>query len=142
MRALDGLFEGLAALRSGRRGLALLAWSVVTWVFVVGYYWAMLWAFTDRPPLVQGAFLTCAIGLGMAVPAAPGAMGVFHAFAEAALVQPFGMAKEVAVSIAFAAHALQYILQCLLGLVGMARESLSLVWVQREVARVGAEEGE
>ncbi len=123
---LDGLLDGLAALRSPRRLVALLAWSVVTWGLVVGYYWAMLWAFRDRPPLVQGSFLTCAIGLGMAIPSAPGAVGVFHSVAEYALHLPFGVSKEEALTIAFASHAFQYLLSCGLGLIGLARLGLSL----------------
>lgn len=132
-RTLDGLFEGLAPLRSGRRGLALLLWSIVAWACVVGHYWSMLWAFLEQPPFVAGVFLTCAVGLGMAVPSAPGAMGVFHAFAEGALVIPFGVPESQAVTIAFAAHAFQYGMMCLLGLVGLARESLSLRWVRSRV---------
>jgi uncharacterized protein (TIRG00374 family) len=133
-QSLDGLFEGLAPLRSGRRGLALLAWSVVAWAFVVGHYWAMLHAFLDCPSLVEAGFLTSAAGLGMAVPSAPGAVGVFHAFAESALVLPFGVPKNQAITIAFTTHAYQYILMCLLGLVGLARESISLGWVRARVA--------
>jgi uncharacterized protein (TIRG00374 family) len=123
---LDGLLDGLAVLRSPRRVFALLAWSVVTWVFVVGYYWALLWAFLDRPPLVQGSFLTCAVGLGMAVPAAPGAMGVFESVARYALELPFGVPEEWAIAVAIASHAFQYILSNLMGLIGLAQLGLSL----------------
>lgn len=129
---LDGLLDGLAALRSLRRLAALFAWSILTWAFVVGYYWAMLWAFLDRPSLVQGSFLTCAIGLGMAVPAAPGAMGVFELVARYALELPFGVPQEQAVAIAFAAHAFQYILSNLMGLIGLAHLGLSLGQLQSE----------
>jgi uncharacterized protein (TIRG00374 family) len=131
---LDGLLDGLVALRSPRRLGALFAWSILTWVFVVGYYWAMLWAFLDRPPLLQGSFLTCAIGLGMAVPAAPGAMGVFEFVARYALELPFGVPEERAVAIAFASHAFQYILSSLLGLIGLAQLGLSLGRLRSDAA--------
>jgi uncharacterized protein (TIRG00374 family) len=123
---LDGLLDGLAALRSPRRLATLLFWSVVTWAFVVAYYWAMLWAFLDRPPLVQGSFLTCAVGLSMAIPAAPGAVGVFETFARYALELPFGVPEEQAIVIAVAAHAFQYVLANLMGLIGLAQLGLSL----------------
>lgn len=131
---LDGLLDGLAALRSPRRLVALLAWSAVTWVFVVSYYWAMLWAFLDHPPLVQGSFLTCAIGLGMAVPAAPGAMGVFESVARYALELPFGVPEEQAIAIAIASHAFQYILSNLMGLIGLAQLGLSLGQLRADAA--------
>ena len=136
MRALDGLFEGLAPLRSGRRGLALLAWSVVAWACVVSFYWALMRAFMPRPPALAAPFLVCVMGLGMAVPSSPGAVGVFHAVARYGLTVPFGVPTDQAVTIAFAMHTFQYVLGCLLGLVGLARESLSLGWLRAQVANV------
>lgn len=123
---LDGLLDGLSALRSPRRLMALLAWSAVAWGLIVGYYWVMLWAFLDRPPLVQGSLLACAVGLGMALPAAPGAVGVFHTAATYGLTLPFEIPKEEALAIAFVAHAVQYIFSCLMGALGLTRLGLSL----------------
>ena len=138
-RALDGLFEGLAPLRSGRKGLALLAWSVVTWALVVAYYWALMRAFLPRPPALAAPFLACVVGLGMAVPSSPGAVGVFHAVARYGLTAPFGIPVDQAVTVAFAIHAFQYVLMCVLGLVGLARESISLGWLRTQVTRTKKE---
>jgi uncharacterized protein (TIRG00374 family) len=134
--AFDGLIEGLAPLRSGRRGLALLAWSVVTWACVVAYYWALMRAFLPHPPALAAPFLVCVLGLGMAVPSSPGAVGVFHAVARYGLTVPFGVPTDQAVTVAFAIHTFQYVAVCLLGLVGLARESLSLGWLRAQVADV------
>jgi len=133
MRALDGLLEGLAPLRSGRRGLALLVWSVVTWACVVAFYWTIVRAFLPRPPALVAPLLVCVAGLGMAVPSSPGAVGVFHAAARYGLTVPFGVPADQAVTIAFAIHTFQYVLACLLGLVGLARESLSIGWLRTQV---------
>jgi hypothetical protein len=135
-RMLDGLFEGLAPLRSGRRGLALVAWSVVIWACVVGYYWAILRAFLPQPPALSAPFLVCVVGLGMAVPSSPGAVGVFHAVARYGLSVPFGVSTDQAVSVAFGLHAFQYIEASLLGLVGLATESISLGWLQAQATSV------
>ena len=137
VRALDGLFEGLAPLRSGRRGLALLAWSVVTWACVVGFYWAIVRAFLSRPPALAAPFLVCVAGLGMAVPSSPGAVGVFHAAARYGLTVPFGVPTDQAVTVAFAVHTFQYVVGVLLGLIGLAQESLSLGWLRAQVASTG-----
>jgi uncharacterized protein (TIRG00374 family) len=133
---LDGLFEGLAALRSGRRALALLLWSVVAWALVVFFYWALLRAFLPRPPALAAPFLVCVEGLGMAIPSSPGAVGVFHAVARYGLTVPFGVPLEEAVTVGFATHAFQYLMMCVLGLVGLARESLSLGWLRTRAASV------
>ena len=139
-QALDGLFDGLAPLRSGRRGLALLAWSVVTWACVVGYYWALLRAFMPRPPVLAAPFMVSVIGLGMAVPSTPGALGLFHLIARYALVIPFGVLDEEAVPVAFASHAFQYILILILGLIGLAHEGLSFARLRADVSTTLAEE--
>lgn len=135
-RPLDGLFEGLAPLRSGRRGLALLAWSAATWACVVVFYWTLIRAFLPRPLVLTSAFLVCVVGLGMALPSSPGAVGVFHAVARYGLTIPFGVPVDQAVTIAFAIHTFQYALGCLLGLIGLGRESLSLGWVRDRVADI------
>jgi uncharacterized membrane protein YbhN (UPF0104 family) len=139
-KALDGLFEGLAPLRSGRRGLAVLVWSVVTWGCVIGLYWAVLRAFLSGPSILMASFVVCATGLGMAVPSSPGALGVFQAAVVYALTIPFNIPDDQAITVAFAAHAFNYVSMCLLGLIGLGRESLSLSWVREQAATV--EEGE
>jgi len=135
-QSLDGLFAGLAPLRSGRRGLALLAWSVVTWGCSVACYWALLRAFLPRPPALAAPFLVCVTGLGVALPSSPGAVGVFHAVARYGLAVPFGVPDGPAITAAFAIHAFQYVVMCLLGLVGLARESVSLGWLQAQVVHM------
>ncbi len=139
VRSLDGLFDGLAPLRSGRRGLAVRAWAVVTWACVVGLYWTLMRAFLPRPPVLAAPFLVCVVGLGMAVPSSPGAMGVFHAVARYGLTIPFGVPADQAVTIAFAMHTFQYLLGCLLGLIGLGRESLSLGWVRSQIVNADIE---
>ncbi len=139
MEMADGLLEGLSALRSARRTAGLLSWSVVIWASIVGYYFATLGAFLDRPALVEGAFLTCATGLGVALPSSPGAMGVFHSIARYALQLPFGVPVEEAVSVAFTAHAFQYIILCLLGLIGLLQQNLSLGRLQTDAAALARE---
>ncbi len=135
-RALDGLFDGLAPLRSGRRALALLAWSLIAWASVVAYYWAFLRAFLPHPPALAAPFLVCVVGLGMAIPSSPGALGVFHAVARYGLTIPFDVSASQAITIAFAMHTFQYLLGSLLGLVGLWHESLSLGWVRERAAGV------
>ena len=130
-RVFDGLLEGLAPLRSGRRGLSLLLWSAITWAFVVLIYWALLRAFVTRPPWLAAPFLVCVLGLGMALPSSPSAVGVYHAIARYGLTIPFGIPAEEAVTAAFAMHAFQYILIAIMGLIGLARESLTLGSVAR-----------
>lgn len=128
----DDLLEGLAALSSARGVVALLSWSAITWLFTVGHYFAVLRAFIDHPSVVEASFLTCATGLGVAIPSSPGAVGVFHSTARYALQLPFGIAVETAVVVAFASHTFQYVVMCLLGLIGLVQQNLSFDRLRRE----------
>lgn len=130
----QGLMDGLGALRSVQRTAAVMAWSVAVWALTVGHYLAMLRAFIARPSVVEASFLTSATGLGMALPSSPGAVGVFHSVARYALELPFGVAAETAVLVAFGSHTFQYVSACLLGLIGLGHQNLSLA-----ALRAGAE---
>jgi uncharacterized protein (TIRG00374 family) len=136
MEVLEGLLDGLAPLRSKRRGIALLAWSVVTWAGIVAFYWFMMRAFLPRPPALAAPFLVCIAALGMAVPASPGAVGVFQAAIRYGLTEVFAMPTDQAITVAFGIHAAQYMLGCALGLVGLGQESLSLGWLSAQVTPV------
>jgi uncharacterized membrane protein YbhN (UPF0104 family) len=120
-----GLLDGLAALRSMRTVGGLVAWSVVTWTCSAGCYLALMRAFIPRPTLPQAGFLCAAIGIGMALPSAPGAAGVFHSVARYALQIPFAVPKDTAFAVAFASHAFMYICLSLLGLLGLAHQGIS-----------------
>ena len=137
LQALDGLLEGLAPLRSGRRGIALLVWSVVTWAGIVVFYWSVLRAFLPQPPMLAAPFLVCVAALGMAVPASPGAVGIFQAAIRYGLTAAFGVPVDQAITVAFGIHIVQYVLGCLLGLIGLGRESLSLSWLRTQAATRG-----
>jgi uncharacterized protein (TIRG00374 family) len=135
MAVLEDLLDGLAPLRSKRRGVALLAWSVATWAGIVAFYWFMMRAFLPKPPALAASFLVCIAALGMAVPASPGAVGVFQAAIRYGLTEVFAMPTDQAITIAFGIHTFQYVLGCLLGLIGLGQESLSLGWLRAQVAR-------
>ena len=128
----DGLVEGVGALRSARQATGLIVWSIVTWALTAGHYLAILWAFIEQPRVVEAGFLTAATGLGVALPSAPGAMGVFHSVARYALQLPFGVAAETAVVVAFAAHTFQYAIMCLLGLVGLLQQNVSFAQLRAD----------
>lgn len=70
-------------------------------------------------------FLVVFVNLGIMIPSAPGYIGTFQFFARLALL-PFGIAGELAFSLAVLAHAMQYVLVTGIGLVILWREHLSL----------------
>ena len=140
-RALsDDLLRGLAGLASVRGAAALLAWSAIVWLLTLGYYLGVLTAFVRPPDLVAASFLTCSTALAVALPSSPGATGVFHSVARYALELPFGVARDTALVVAFAAHAFQYVAMSLLGLLGLVQQNLSLAQLRRDALAATIEE--
>lgn len=136
----DGLAEGVASLGSPRQAALVVGWSGVIWALTVGYYVGMLGAFIERPSLAAASFLTSATAFGVALPSSPGAVGVFHSVARYALELPFGIAGETAVVVAFASHAVQYVVMCALGLGGLLRQNVSLGELRIRAAMTGLKE--
>ena len=98
---------GFRTLRSRRTASMVLFWSPVVWVLggVVNLF--VLMAF-DVQPLVPAALLTLVItNLGMALPSAPGYIGVHHFLSMLAL-STFGVPNSVAFGYAVVVHALVF----------------------------------
>ncbi|MBN1953529.1 MAG: flippase-like domain-containing protein [Anaerolineae bacterium] len=132
--AWEGFLAGLAPLRSGRRSLTLFGWSLVTWACATAFYWSILQAILPHPPVLAAPFLVCVLGLGMAIPSSPGAVGVFHAIARYGLAGPFGVPTDQAISAAFVLHTFQYLAIWVLGPIGLLREGISLAWLWRKAS--------
>ncbi|MBN1888725.1 MAG: flippase-like domain-containing protein [Thermoflexales bacterium] len=128
-RSLVGGFSVVGSVR----GLAdMLIWTAITWITATGVFWAVLMAFVPQAPFHASAFVLAAEAFGMVVPATPGNWGVFEAIARAALVLPFGVPDSQAVSFGLVVHIFEYVTLNAVGLVGLARYSLSLKQVKEK----------
>jgi uncharacterized membrane protein YbhN (UPF0104 family) len=101
---------------------------------VIASFWSVLRAFLADFQALTAPFLVCIAALGMAVPASPGAVGVFQATIRYGLTEAFDVPTDKAIAVAFGIHIVQYALGCLSGLIGLWRESLSLGWLRDQVA--------
>jgi uncharacterized membrane protein YbhN (UPF0104 family) len=126
------LVGGFSAVGSVRGLLEVLAWTAITWITATGVFWAVLMAFVPQAPFHASAFVLAAEAFGMVVPATPGNWGVFEAIARAALVLPFGIPDHQAISFGLVVHFFEYVALNALGLVGLARYSLSLKQIKEK----------
>jgi hypothetical protein len=67
-------------------------------------------------------------------------VGVFHSVARYALQLPFDVPGEKAIVVAFASHAFQYTVMCLLGVIGLVQQNLSLGQLQADATATLAKE--
>jgi len=138
-RAWDGVRSGLASLGRPDRFLLALAWMGASWALAGVEYWVVLRAFVPQAPFAWALLALCVTLLGVAIPSAPGYVGVFEASAVAALAI-VGVASSVALGYALILHALHYGITSLLGAAALVGEGETLAGAVR-AARSWAGQG-
>ncbi len=102
---LRNLRDGLAVMRSKRRLVAALGWSLAAWVGEVAMMALSLKAFGIGLPLHAAVVVLVAVNAAMLLPAAPANLGTFEVAATLALAG-FGVQREAALVFALGYHAL------------------------------------
>lgn len=123
--SLDSALSGFDALGSLRANLVLWGWSIAVWATSGLFILVMMLAFNIDAPLSAAFLLLCVTSLGMTVPSSPGYIGVYHWLVVSTLYI-FGVNRELALSFAFALHALTFLPLTLIGIYFMMRENYSL----------------
>lgn len=133
---VDALLEGLQALVSFRRFLAVLGLVVANWVTWITIYYIGILAIAPAAPFWWAMFADSVLALGVAIPSAPAALGVYEASMVAALTV-LGVAYSPALAYAFLMHFIQFALTALFGFWGLAREGKSLgnLWSEIRLAK-------
>ncbi len=123
--AFDVALRGLEGVRTRAHLVPLLGWTIVVWLCPAAAAWSMLRAVHLDLPFVAGWTVLAFVGLGIAVPSAPGYVGVWHAAAVLA-VTIFGVPPSSAVAYALLYHAGQFVPITLLGWMFLVREHMTL----------------
>jgi uncharacterized protein (TIRG00374 family) len=116
--------DGLAILKDPRRFILAFLWTLVHWLVCAASYVIAYYAIGLEAPFMSALFVQGIIVLAVAVPQAPGFVGVFEGFAMMALTI-YGVDKEVAIAWAVAYHVVTYIPVTVLGLIYSIRMGLS-----------------
>jgi glycosyltransferase 2 family protein len=117
--------RGLEGVRTGSHLLPLLLWTVIVWVAPAAAAWTMFRALHLDLPWIAGWAVLAFVGLGIAIPSAPGYVGVFHAAATLALTM-FGVPTTAAFGYALLFHATQIVPVTIVGWIVLLREHVSL----------------
>ncbi|HEY8507467.1 MAG TPA: lysylphosphatidylglycerol synthase transmembrane domain-containing protein [Steroidobacteraceae bacterium] len=117
--------QGLAVVRSPRRIILALGWSLVLWVLIALYAWLVARAFGIMIP-VPGAFLLSAmLVVGVSVPT-PGGVGGIHEAFRLGVTSFFGADNDTAVGAAIVLHGLTTILVASAGFWFAMRDGLTI----------------
>ena len=96
-RAADLALGSLDVLWSPWVGLQLQGWSLIIWSLSILVNYVVFLALDLSLPFAVALFLLAVLQVGVAVPSAPGKLGIFHYLCALALA-PFGVDKSVALS--------------------------------------------
>ncbi|HVF98574.1 MAG TPA: lysylphosphatidylglycerol synthase transmembrane domain-containing protein [Chloroflexia bacterium] len=131
-RLANAFVLGLGSLSSFTNMLLVFALTITAWLFEAGMYYVIgSWGFNlvgsdgAAVPFYAYVLATGIVNLSTLIPQAPGYVGVFEVVGKGVLVGAFGVASGVATSYVLLLHAALYLPVTLLGVVFLARESLS-----------------
>ena len=128
---LQGVRDGLSALRSPRRLGAVVLWSILIWAVNALSFQLLFPAFGINVGYAGAVILQSVIVFGIAVPSSPGFVGVFEAAIVVALAL-YGVEQERAVAYALTYHAATFLPITLMGLYSAYRTGLGWKSVSRE----------
>jgi uncharacterized protein (TIRG00374 family) len=123
---LDQLIAGLSAFKSPSGILSSFGWLVASWCLAVLEYWLVLKAYFPAPGWNWAPFALAVTLLGVAIPSAPGYIGVFEGAGVLALGL-FGVAPASAFAFAVTLHGIYFAITTLLGATAMAAEGSTLI---------------
>ena len=110
--------DGLEALTRPAASLAVLGLMALSWAVQVVAYGITLRALVPQANLWWAAFALGSVGMGVAVPSAPGGLGVMEGVLVFVL-SALGVDASLALAYALAMHAIYYLITISLGVVGV-----------------------
>jgi uncharacterized protein (TIRG00374 family) len=122
---LETFVRGLLGVRTRAHFVPLVLWTAIVWILQAVAAWTMFRALHLDLPWLAGWVVLSFVGLGVAIPSAPGYVGVFHAAATIALTM-FGVPSTAAFGYALLFHATQIIPVTVVGWAYLLHEHLSL----------------
>jgi hypothetical protein len=134
-KILPPFFAGLSVLTDGRRFLTLLGWILINWGVALAQYIIVLRAFFPGAKLLWAAFSMGSAALGIAVPSAPGSIGVFEGAVTGALAL-LHLDGSRALAFAITLHVWNYLVNGLVGAYALARDGESLAGLYQQARKI------
>ncbi|GAP20338.1 lysylphosphatidylglycerol synthase transmembrane domain-containing protein [Leptolinea tardivitalis] len=122
---LDNLLEGLGALTKPQMFLGAVFWIAVSWLIGVVNYYIVILSIVPNAPFWWGVLIDSVLAMGIAIPSAPAAIGVFEASLVGALAL-VGIDATFALAYAVVMHFVQFAVTGILGMIGLMKEGRSL----------------
>jgi glycosyltransferase 2 family protein len=122
---LQEFTDGLKIFHNLGNFLIYLFLGLVVWLSIIFTYWIFLFAFRFRAPFVALVPYIFVTAVGASIPT-PGMVGGYDYFSKMGLVYLLGMNPNQAVGYTTVIHAVQLVLNCLIGYIILWKEGLSM----------------
>jgi uncharacterized protein (TIRG00374 family) len=122
---IEGLVEGLDALRRPVHFLIITWWSLIVWLTAAASFWAAFRAFNIDIPWSASLLTQGLVSFGVAIPSSPGFVGPFEAAVRVSLGL-YGVRPGLAVSLAVGYHLTTFLPITLLGMWSLTRAHVHL----------------
>jgi len=125
--------DGLSAISSVRRMLALIAVTVPIWASEAATIWGLARALGLLVTLKSSVIASAILGLGFMIPAAPGGLGTYELFGtEAFKLAGIGASNALALTVVI--HAWVFVANVIAGVALLAVKGLSLAQLRNRLA--------
>jgi len=104
LAGLDAFLASIAIIRDPKVLAFGFAWTLFFWAWHATSFWLAMMAFGIDTGFVSAIFTSSVVGFGVALPAAPGFFGTFHASATLALTDVYGVSQAQSLAFAFGYH--------------------------------------
>lgn len=122
---VEKLLDGLSALSNPRQFLTALGLIMLCWFIAIFQYYVVMIPIAPGAPLWYGAFTVTVLALGVAIPSAPAALGVFEASIVGAMAI-LGIDNATALALGISLHFLQFVITGIFGFIGLVIQRRSL----------------
>jgi glycosyltransferase 2 family protein len=122
---MDALMDGFGALTQPGQFILSLAGMAGNWLLSSMFYYILLLAIAPQTEYWWAIFVLGVAAMGVAVPAAPGSLGVYEASIVGALAL-LAVPQSPALAMAITAHGLHILITGVAGLVGLYQEGETL----------------
>lgn len=127
---LNNLLDGLSVLTSPRRFLLGAGFILCSWLVAFGFHYALLRDLVPNAPFWWAIFTDTSLAMGIALPSAPAALGVYEGAIVGALAL-LGVSSSIGLAFAITLHAMQFIITAILGLIGLLQDGRSLTQINQ-----------
>ena len=131
---VSSFLDGFASLTRWRLFLPVLVLSIALWLDIVVVYYLGLIPAWPEVSWAAAMLTVCAAAFGISAPSSPGSVGVFHGAVVLGL-SVFPLDAEMALSFALVYHATMYVVNLVMGLIGLWQSGQSLGSLMAAVRR-------